>query len=78
MTLLNPRRHVAVHFGTAPPLLVPESLAPAPAPARRYPAGWRVEANAGGSVLLLPTATRAELLELRGWVDAALAAAEAG
>lgn len=74
MTLLNPRRHVAVHFAAAPPLFVPAHQA---AGARKPspPAGWRVQANAAGSVLVRG-ATRAALLELRGWVDEALAETE--
>lgn len=57
-TLLDPRRHGA--FPPPPPRPVPVSLK-----------GGRVQANGGGAVCILPSATRTQLLEIRRWIEEA-------
>lgn len=53
--------------------VTPPAPAVQPAPTRPGPMGGRIEANAGGSVFILPGATVAQLRWLRAHIDAAIA-----
>lgn len=77
MTLLDPRRHLVLRASAAPGILPGTMRFVGPEPAKKLPPrtlarGDVIQANGGGGVCILARATVAELLWLRGHIDAAI------
>lgn len=76
MSILDPRRHTAMPSALGHVADRTDAV-PATYVARTPYGGATIQTNGGGGVLFLPGATARQLTELRGWIDAAIARANA-